>query len=258
MKRTLEEIKENIRKVHGDKYDLSYLKLVPYKEPLTILCPEHGFLYPTYDNFVNKKSECPYCRGLKRKTTEEFVAELKEIFGDEYLYDNVEYINARTDVVLICPKHGEFSRTPNKLLNRRLGCPKCQYKSKLESIVENALKHNNIEYTYNKRFKFLSKQSIDFFLSDYQIGIECQGEQHFRQVFFNGKKDDIEERNTFERIVERDVEKYRLCTENNVRLLYFIDKDIDDSLIMQDIYKHDNSFKYVNDLIAYIKINYAE
>ena len=69
------------------------------------------------------------------------------------------------------------------------------------------------------RPKFLSEGkshlSLDFYLEKYNIGIECQGIQHFKYCdFFEGRK---------ETIFERDKRKFELCKKNNVKLLYFSD-----------------------------------
>ena len=48
-------------------------------------------------------------------------------------------------------------------------------------------RQNKIEYEYQKRFIWLGKQSLDFYLPKYNIAIECQGEQHFKPVDFGGK-----------------------------------------------------------------------
>ena len=41
-------------------------------------------------------------------TTESFIAEAKEIYGDRYDYSKVEYKNKDHRVTIICPIHGEF------------------------------------------------------------------------------------------------------------------------------------------------------
>ena len=52
-----------------------------------------------------------------RKTTEQFIKEAKMVHGDKYDYSKVEYINNRTKVCIICPKHGEFWITPHSQSN---------------------------------------------------------------------------------------------------------------------------------------------
>lgn len=253
MRRTISEVKENIYKVHGENVTLINEILPKYKENLSLHCNVCGNTFnATYDNFVNKKSGCPYCAG-HIKTNEEFISELTSLYGDNLIYDKVSYVSAKTEVILICPKHGEFKRTPNKLLCGQ-GCSKCKC-SLLENIVMRALTKNNIQFEPQKRFTWLGKQSLDFYLPKYNIAIECQGEQHFHQVYFNGKTDGIDKRNLFESISERDNTKFIKCEENNIRLLYFIDNKIQLSEIERlPIYKQ-TFFTEIDKLIKYILIN---
>lgn len=60
-----------------------------------------------------------------KKTTEQFILESKNIFGDKYDYSKVEYKNIDTKVCIICPKHGEFWQTPSHHISGR-GCTKCK------------------------------------------------------------------------------------------------------------------------------------
>ena len=41
------------------------------------------------------------------------------------------------------------------------------------------LSNENVKYIQQKRFSWLGRQSLDFYLPDQNIAIECQGEQHF-------------------------------------------------------------------------------
>lgn len=60
----------------------------------------------------------------KRKTNEQFINELRSIYGDKYDYSQVKYVNSHCKVKLICPIHGEFEQRPNDLLNGH-SCQKC-------------------------------------------------------------------------------------------------------------------------------------
>lgn len=50
------------------------------------------------------------------KTTEQFVKEAKEKYGDRYNYSRVNYINCDSKITIICPRHGEFFVTPKEHL----------------------------------------------------------------------------------------------------------------------------------------------
>lgn len=84
-------------------------------------------------------------------------------------------------------------------------------KSVLNSLKE---KYTNVIYQYSSQWLHnkTSFQSLDFYLPDFNIGIEYQGVQHFYpNIKFGGEKD-------FIKIQERDKRKYRKCIENNVKL----------------------------------------
>lgn len=251
MKRTIQQVKEKIRDTHGDAVDLLNDTLPKYKENLTLKCNIcNNIFYATYDNFVNKKSGCPFC-AWHIKTTNSFINELTHLYGNKLLYNKVNYINAKTNVIVVCPKHGEFQRTPNKLLSGQ-GCSKCKC-SLLESLLMKSLSKNGIHLESQKRFKWLGKQSLDFFLPKYNIAIECQGEQHFHQVYFSGKTDNIEPKNLFESIKKRDEDKHKKCEEHNITLLYFIDNKIATNEINNISIYNNNYYFEIDKLVQSIK-----
>lgn len=45
---------------------------------------------------------------MKRYTKENFIIKSRNVHGDKYDYNKVDYINSTTKVCIICPKHGEF------------------------------------------------------------------------------------------------------------------------------------------------------
>ena len=58
-------------------------------------------------------------------TTESFIAEAKEIYGDRYDYSKVDYKNRDHRVVVTCPIHGDFQVYAREHLDGK-GCPKCE------------------------------------------------------------------------------------------------------------------------------------
>lgn len=61
------------------------------------------------------------------KFEQEFKEKAKQLHNDKYDYSNVVYVNSRTKVKIICPKHGEFEQSPSSHLQGN-GCPKCARK----------------------------------------------------------------------------------------------------------------------------------
>lgn len=60
----------------------------------------------------------------QKLTTEEFIKKAREVHGDKYDYSKVEYVDAQTDVCIICKQHGEFWQRPSHHTAGR-GCKKC-------------------------------------------------------------------------------------------------------------------------------------
>jgi hypothetical protein len=88
----------------------------------------------------------------KKLTTEEFIKKAKEIHGDKYDYSKVEYVNNKTNVCIICPKHGEFWQIPHKhLLGHKCHkCCKTGIKSNKTEFIEKAKKVHGDKYDYSK------------------------------------------------------------------------------------------------------------
>ena len=136
---TTEEFIKKAREVHGDKYDYSKVEYNGTHTKVCIICQEHGEFWQEAKSHLYGAS-CPRCLGFN-KTTEEFIGELKDKYGDKYDYSKVEYVNATTKVCIICPEHGEFFATPNSLLSGH-ECPNCsgirkQYKFNLLQEFKN-------------------------------------------------------------------------------------------------------------------------
>lgn len=121
-KLTTEEFIEKAKAVHGDRYDYSKVEYVHSKKDVMIICHKHGEFWQTPNDHL-KKHGCKKC-SESRKTKEDFIKESIAIHGGKYDYSKVEYVNTSTDVVIICPIHGEFPQKPcNHLAGN--GCPEC-------------------------------------------------------------------------------------------------------------------------------------
>lgn len=66
-------------------------------------------------------------------TTEEFIQKAQAVHGDKYDYSHVVYVNAHTNVCIICPIHGEFWQRPSHHLGGH-GCSKCATEINAEKI----------------------------------------------------------------------------------------------------------------------------
>lgn len=211
-----EEWIEEAKKVHGDKYDYSNVIYKGAFEKVCIICSKHGEFWQKANNHLNGDG-CKKCYNIKKRMgLELFISLSKNIHGDKYDYSKVEYVNSRTKVCIICPKHGEFWQTPNSHLNGR-GCPICK-ESSLEREIAKLLCKNKIKYERGFNDKWLGKQHLDFFLPSHNIAIECQGIQHFEPKSFGSR---VDTSLRFNIDTKRDKLKICKCKENGVKLIHY-------------------------------------
>lgn len=239
---TLEEFIRNGKKVHGDKYDYSKVNYVNAKTKVCIICPIHGEFWQRPFQHL-KGVECPKCAHRSFKyTTDEFIELSRKYHGYKYDYSKVEYKGRKIPVCIICPIHGEFYQKPQEHFKGH-GCPICN-ESRLEREIKQLLDENNIEYKTQKKFDWLRNKypmSLDFYLPEYNIAIECQGEQHFKdREFFH---------QNFDERVRMDLLKKKLCKENDINVLYYSNK----YLVPKNWDKYDvicSKYKLLNRIIA--------
>lgn len=228
VRKTTETYIKEAKIVHGDRYiydktiyNNAYTKLI-------IGCPKHGDFIMTARQHLYGHG-CPVCSGKKKYNRDYFLIRAKEVHGDVYDYSLIkeeDIKNNRTKVPIICKKHGIFYQTIDNHINRNNGCPKC-CRSKLEEEIAKFLDEHNILYREKEKYEWLGKrQHIDFYLPEYNIAIECQGEQHFKGSNFGSKKITNEE--AFKKVIKLDKNKKEQCKINGIKLLYFTNIILDE------------------------------
>ena len=240
----IDKLLKKFNEIHHNTYTYDFSTYIDGKKEMRMYCPIHGEFWQTPANHLNGHGcqKCAIELSAKKhfKGSDKFIEEAKKIHGDKYDYSKVDYKGADKDVIIICPIHGEFKQIASEHLRGR-GCKFC-VESKLENEVNNALIDSNIHFERQKRFKWLGRKSLDFYIPKYKIAIECQGEQHYHPVKFGGKTQK-NEKELFDLQVKRDKLKKKLCEENNIKLFYFT--HYEDSLAIRN----------VNNLIKHIKNN---
>lgn len=226
---------EKAKKVHGNKYDYSKVNITGNnKTKITIVCPKHGEFKQRINDHLSGYG-CPHCGNNFRKTTEQFIEEARKVHGDKYDYSKVEYKSAHEKVCIICPEHGEFMQQPSNHLHGA-NCPYCNCgkKSKMETNIELELEKNKMNFVRQKTFDWLIYKKnlfLDFYLSEYNIAIEVQGEQHFVPIErFGGQEDFILRQ-------KRDAVKNTLCKKHGIKIFYITKKN----------YSLDEVLKYINE-----------
>lgn len=152
---------EKANKKFGNKYDYSKSIYVNNFTPIEIICPIHGSFMQAPHNHITSPIGCSKCVNEKMRksqafTKEDFIERARRIHSDKYDYSKVDYINNRTPITIICPKHGEFKQTPDCHLQGQ-GCKKCYYEklanSKLlttEEFIRRAKKIHGDRYIYDE------------------------------------------------------------------------------------------------------------
>lgn len=214
-RKTEEQFLEDCRNVHGEKYDYSETKYINDRTSIEIICSKHGSFFMAPHAHLSGQG-CPKCgkESMKlkmRKPFSKIVEDARLIHGDKYEYDESSYISTMKPMNITCPIHGVFQQSPFNHIIGKHGCPKCNM-SHLERETMAFLERNNIKYEYQKKFDWLGKQSLDFYLTDYNAAIECQGSQHFEKDKFY---------KNIEIVQERDKRKKILCNENKVKVIYY-------------------------------------
>jgi hypothetical protein len=83
--------------------------------------------------------------------TKRFIEKAVKIHGQTYDYSEVDYVNNRTPVKIICKEHGVFLQTPDKHLNGR-GCPTCGGTTRMDekTFIEKARALHGNKYDYSE------------------------------------------------------------------------------------------------------------
>jgi len=240
--------------VHSNKYDYSMVKYINNKKKVKILCPIHGFFEQIPYSHI-KGAGCEKCgfkdrADVNRKGVEQFIEDSNRVHNGKYDYSLVEYICADFKVKIICPIHGIFEQRAYKHLQKQ-GCPICS-ESKLEREIRCLLMKEGINFNQqygklNDSF-YLKGQMLDFYLLDYNLAIECQGDQHFRPVDFGNRGYEYAFE-SFRKNLIRDFNKYLKCKSYGVEIIYYCSESYLDDDYFGEMYSN------LNDIIKRIKRN---
>lgn len=157
--KTLKFIEKSLKVIRKINVTYGYMKTVYVhsSKEVIITCPFHGDFLQKPKHHLSG-SGCQKCYDeVNRSTVEEFIRKSKIIQKEknnaEYGYWKVVYVNARTKVILVCYKHGDFKQTPDNHLHGKV-CPTCwKEKFNTERFIAKALpiqlKFNNVINDYS-------------------------------------------------------------------------------------------------------------
>jgi len=154
--RTREEFVKLAKEKYGEKYDYSLVEYKGSTVKVKIICSIHGVFYQKPKDHLSKLS-CPKCSNIKTKQIllNNFIEKSSKIHKNKYTYSEVDYINSKENVKIICPEHGLFLQSPSTHLTGS-GCKKCgskkcgqTYKLTLEQFIKKANKVHHNKYDYS-------------------------------------------------------------------------------------------------------------
>jgi len=123
---------EEAKKVYGDKDDYTDTEVISSKYKVKVRCTKHNIIFEKDIQSYLLGCGCPKCSAenysfLRKKTTEQFVKEAKEVHENRFDYTNTTYISVKNVLSVTCKKHSNtFECYPdNHLKVKSGGCKKC-------------------------------------------------------------------------------------------------------------------------------------
>lgn len=209
---TTEKFIKKAREVHGNKYDYSKVNYKNNHAKVPIICPVHGPFQQYPINHLRGHG-CKSCVGLERLTTKEFINRAQKVHGHKFDYSKTIYINAETNVIIICPVHGKFAQMAYNHLTGR-GCLKCalhEKKSKGEKELCDFIKSIYPGEILENTRKFIGRKELDIYLPELKLAFEYNGE-YWHQ--FHEEKEPGYHKN-----------KRKACKENGIKLIEVWEND---------------------------------
>ena len=190
-------------------------------------CPKHG-IHETKIYTLISGHICIDCsieeNGMKsRKSIEDVYNDFKKYGGE--LLNKEDYLGWNVkNLKVVCSECGEIFITSYCAFMQHEGqlCSKCTSSmSRGEQEVKKYLEENNMQFYTQFRFddcRNIAALPFDFYLPDYNICIEYDGEGHFIPIR-RGKMSDLEALELLENIKFRDEIKTSYCDKNLIHLI---------------------------------------
>lgn len=211
--------KEVIEK-HNNKYDYSKSIYIDTTKYMIIGCYDHGDFLMTAANHLSGHgcSKCAIQKNTKNRTyTNEEI--------DQYLIDNNftilrfnNYKKALQKIDWFCWNCNIISNICFNNLKYNGGCSLCKTNKENEKLVEKFLKISNIEFEKIIIMNIDKKYLPDFYLPEYNLIIEYNGEHHYFPVKYGGMSEE-KAKKAFEKQIKRDEYVRQYCKDNNIELL---------------------------------------
>jgi hypothetical protein len=220
------EFIEKAIKIHNDKYDYSKVNYINSYTKIKIICKEHEE-FEQLPNHHLSGSGCSKCSGTYQYSTNEFIEKAIKIHGSKYDYSKVNYINAKSKVIIICKEHGEFEQQPNNHLNGQ-GCSNCSTNiSKKEQEWITSLNNSNILTNQKIKIKnrIIKPDGYDPFTKTIY---EFYGDfWHGNPKVYNSSDINVISKKTFGELYNKTLKRAKFIKDNGFNIIEIWEKDYD-------------------------------
>ncbi|SHO33466.1 Restriction endonuclease [Cedratvirus A11] len=196
-------------------------------------CGRCGHEFLSLIKLVDKMVSCKYCCGIDlcddRDCSLCFNRSMASYELAKYWSkDNKEtsrkvFLGCGKKYKFVCEKGHCFSVTPNKLTSENTWCPLCVRKTEAKLLQFLQCTYPSSKVEIQKRFSWCKNPitglilPFDFYLEDFRIIVELDGEQHFTQVA-NWQ--------TPEQTREKDILKMQKARENSISVVRLLQRDV--------------------------------
>ncbi|WP_075810135.1 hypothetical protein [Clostridium perfringens] len=197
--KTIANFKNNLKK-NSDNF-VQFIKLTNggnlVAKIKTFDCGEVEIDIGVYSKFAKARQKtCSYCKEKSYKILSPYLGNTDKILVDFNCGHKPNWITPRN-------------------LKQSQSCPICS-ESKGERTIRSYLEKNNINFEQEYRFEYCKHKRglpFDFYISNYNLCIEYDGEQHYKpKDFFGGEE-------SFKITQKIDKIKNKFCINNNINLL---------------------------------------
>ena len=226
--------KEDLQKIHNNKYNYSKVVWKGVDVDITVECPIHGeFKIRPVDH--KRERGCRTCFKetfipYNKLNTQKFIEKSIEIWGNKYDYSKTNYVDAKTNVIVICKKHGDFNITPNSHSQR--GCSKCSNqhsKVSIEWLSYMEIKYSvKINHAQNKGEFIIpnSRYKADGYAENINTIFEFYGDfWHGNPKIYDKNKINPCNGSTFGELYEKTIQKSNFIKENGYNLIEIWEND---------------------------------
>lgn len=176
-----------------DDYIFSdYENISSSKSKFAVQCKKCGYIWKVtpVDFFVSSKSRCSNCNRGERWSKDRFLKEVELLQDkDNYIFSDFDGITTcKSNFTVRCKKcDNVWSTCSNSFFTAGTRCLTCN-ESRGERRIALFLKRNNIKFQREKKFdacKNKQKLPFDFYLPDFNLILEFNGEQHYKKMTFS-------------------------------------------------------------------------